>query len=673
MMGRLKAIVAALLLVLPLTAGADEGLWLIQDLNKALEKRMRERGLRMPAKAIYDVDSGSGAADAVVSFGGRYSGAFVSDKGLLLTSGRPAVSFVGKLGDVGKDLLRDGFWAASEQHEIPVPGEKVYSLNAVYDVTADYNTLLSRLGDPDKVSDKLEKAYAEATKLPCFVHVYWAGEKVYVCAYKIYDDVRLVAVPPAPAVNPDGKDGEWSWPVSRCDFSLYRVFENGHPAKIRNSLLVSVDGYGKGSFAAAAGFPAVTRRVSSAAEYRIRSGVTRPMAGQLGLARLDILERWMSSDPSLEALYSSRASRLRESLESDSASLAAERRFGLQEKKTAKDEMIQSAVDQDQVFGGRWRGLIKRLDESYGRLAPGEVDKIRWNETLVDGTFVGSYLMRAASAADAKEASEIISSAVSETDPRVEKELLANALSEFYTNMDMRYFGHYQRWIQDRFGYDWDSAAEYLWNNSLLSKPEVTSGVESMDDLEGDSLYKFLMDSPLELSDQLDGHASKADEANAATREYLKARYWAGARSYNPEYPDGDSTLRLSFGTSDGSFSTPDILLDKTRSSSSSRWNTAVEKDFWGRWGFRVGGKRHKMTTNFRTSADFAAGMEGAPVLDSYGRLIGVVSGGSPEAVASGEAYVEGTGCVCTDIRFILWTLDRYAGQKRMVKEFVVD
>ena len=207
MMGRLKAIVAALLLVLPLTAGADEGLWLIQDLNKALEKRMRERGLRMPAKAIYDVDSGSGAADAVVSFGGRYSGAFVSDKGLLLTSGRPAVSFVGKLGDVGKDLLRDGFWAASEQHEIPVPGEKVYSLNAVYDVTADYNTLLSRLGDPDKVSDKLEKAYAEATKLPCFVHVYWAGEKVYVCAYKIYDDVRLVAVPPAPAVNPDGRTG----------------------------------------------------------------------------------------------------------------------------------------------------------------------------------------------------------------------------------------------------------------------------------------------------------------------------------------------------------------------------------------------------------------------------------------------------------------------------------
>ena len=86
---------------------------------------MVERGLKMSAKAIYDMDSpGAGVADAVVSLGGRYSGAFVSDKGLFLTSGIPAAAFIGRLGDAGKDLLKDGFWAASEQHEIPVPGSR---------------------------------------------------------------------------------------------------------------------------------------------------------------------------------------------------------------------------------------------------------------------------------------------------------------------------------------------------------------------------------------------------------------------------------------------------------------------------------------------------------------------------------------------------------------------
>ena len=306
-------------------------------------------------------------------------------------------------------------------------------------------------------------------------------------------------------------------------------------------------------------------------------------------------------------------------------------------------------------------------------MVPGEKDKIWRDGTLVNGTFVGGYLLRAAGASSPEEASEIIYSAIRETDPRVEKDLLAYAMSEYYTNLDLRYFGPYQRWIQDRFGYDWSAAAEYLWGKSLLSKPAVTSELESMDDLKNDPLYKFLTDSPLRLYDVLDGHAAKSAEASAAAKEYKKARYWAGVRSGDPEYPDGDSTLRLSFGVSDGSYTTPSELLEKTRSATSSRWNAAMEKDFWGRWGFKVAGKRHSMATNFMVSADFAEGMEGSPVLDAYGRLIGVVSSGTPVGVASKEAYLEGGGCVCTDIRLILWAIDRYAGQKRLVKEFVVD
>ena len=172
-MRKLKAIVFAILVILPSAAWADEGLWLIQDLNSALEKRMVERGLKMSAKAIYDMDSpGAGVADAVVSLGGRYSGAFVSDKGLFLTSGIPAAAFIGRLGDAGKDLLKDGFWAASEQHEIPVPGEKVYSLRRVFDVTEEFKGLESQLGDPAQASHRLEMAYAEATKLTCYAHIY---------------------------------------------------------------------------------------------------------------------------------------------------------------------------------------------------------------------------------------------------------------------------------------------------------------------------------------------------------------------------------------------------------------------------------------------------------------------------------------------------------------------
>ena len=35
---------------------ADEGMWLIQDINSALEKKMHERGLKLSAGEIYNAD-----------------------------------------------------------------------------------------------------------------------------------------------------------------------------------------------------------------------------------------------------------------------------------------------------------------------------------------------------------------------------------------------------------------------------------------------------------------------------------------------------------------------------------------------------------------------------------------------------------------------------------------
>lgn len=49
-------------------AEADEGMWLIQDINSALEKKMQERGLKLSAGEIYNADApGSAVSDAIVS------------------------------------------------------------------------------------------------------------------------------------------------------------------------------------------------------------------------------------------------------------------------------------------------------------------------------------------------------------------------------------------------------------------------------------------------------------------------------------------------------------------------------------------------------------------------------------------------------------------------------
>lgn len=60
---------------------ADEGMWLLGNLNKQTRQAMKEMGLQMPADKLYNPKKPS-LKDAVVSFGGFCSGVVVSEDAL---------------------------------------------------------------------------------------------------------------------------------------------------------------------------------------------------------------------------------------------------------------------------------------------------------------------------------------------------------------------------------------------------------------------------------------------------------------------------------------------------------------------------------------------------------------------------------------------------------------
>jgi hypothetical protein len=76
------------------------------------------------------------------------------------------------------------------------------------------------------------------------------------------------------------------------------------------------------------------------------------------------------------------------------------------------------------------------------------------------------------------------------------------------------------------------------------------------------------------------------------------------------------------------------------------------------------------MYVNFLTDNDITGGNSGSPVLNSKGELIGLAFDGNKESLAS-DVYCTPSynKCVCVDIRFVLWTLDRYAGMTRIIDE----
>ena len=115
-----------IMLAAGLTAAADEGMWMIQAIDSALEKKMQERGLELSAGEIYDADApGATIADAIVSLEFGCTGSIISDQGLMITNHHCAYGDVHKLSTPEHNYLDEGFWAMHSDEEVNINGKSV--------------------------------------------------------------------------------------------------------------------------------------------------------------------------------------------------------------------------------------------------------------------------------------------------------------------------------------------------------------------------------------------------------------------------------------------------------------------------------------------------------------------------------------------------------------------
>lgn len=696
-------IAAAVFAVSGFAAMADEGMWMINGIDKALEKKMQERGLKLSAGEIYDADApGATVSDAVISLGFYCTGSMISDEGLLITNHHCAYADIYALSDQEHNYLEDGYWAMDRSKEIPIPGKQVFFLKKVLDVTDEVEKVREEAkaeGKPAgmrRISWIMENRYKEETGLEASLNSMWGGQKYYMALYQVYTDLRLVAAPPVSIAAFGGDVDNWEWPQHKGDFTIYRLYSapDGSPAeyskdnvpyKPENHLKISIKGYQPGDFTMVIGYPGKTNRYSSGSETRFIETVDLPISTKLRGHQAEIIKGWMNKDPEIRLKYSENFFNLSNVSEDQLGELQCLKRFKVLEEKEARDKELQEWIDASPDRKAKWGTLLADMEKEHASIDSTEKDKAIFRETLFRGTFISRTLMRLRNNHGPQQASrKIIMDCLSETDPRVEKDLVGYAVEEFYKGVDSVFMGPYQKELLKRYGNDYKAITDEIWDNSFVSSKEKMLAYKGKEQLDDDPLCKWLWDTPIQSFNNHEGELGHHNHLIMLQRDYKAALYQMYLDKGIEQYPDANSTMRISYGTvgtlepRDGIVyswrSTTAGILEKYDPDDHDFTLTGVQKKLletgdWGRYADASDGLMH---VDFLTDNDITGGNSGSPVLNADGELIGLAFDGNKESLASDLSYtVDYNKCVNADIRYVLWLLQNY-GMSYLLDELTI-
>lgn len=704
------------LLLILTPSRADEGMWLINLLDKNLTSKMRAAGLKIDPKIIYDENTAS-LSDAVVALDFGCTGSIISKDGLLITNHHCAYGDVHALSTPNKNYLEDGFWAMKRDQEIYINGKSVFFLRKVMDVSEEVKRVsdsLKTAGQPSgmrRISSVMEGAASKKSGMESMLMSMWRGSKYYMFYYEVYTDIRLVGAPPVSIAAYGGETDNWEWPQHKGDFALYRVYggKDGKPAKYsvnnvpitpKKVLNISTKGVKEGDFTMVMGFPGRTNRYNSSFGVNEKERVTNPVSVKLRKGKLQIMNSFMEIDPAVRLKYADHYFSISNVQELMAGEVTNFRRFGVVDIKKSQEKELQSWIESDLERAEKWGDLLKKMEESYNKTEKIAKARKYFQETMVAGQgfiYMGNRTNSLKTAKDREKLDTLrvgsehhktlirnIESGYESCDLRVEKELMNFQLREFLGAVPEEYWGDYIRRLYKEFYGDSKLMTDYVFENSIILNPDKFRATVSKDQ----PIDLYIEDPISQLSRSARITEFNSDETKIMDGESLfdmEAYYTRLVYQMNKErgvvqYPDANSTMRLTYGTvgpinpSDGIYyssqSTTQGFIDKYNPDNY-EFNIKPEvlsllksKD-WGRWG-----DKGKLYVNFLSNNDITGGNSGSPVLNAKGELVGLAFDGNKESLA-GDAYFhpQMNKCVNVDIRYILWIIEKYAKANHLIEE----
>ena len=310
-----------LVVSMPTTGFADEGMWLFNDLPKE------------HLKAKYGFEPTEAWADKLMKSCVRFnvggSASFVSSNGLVLTNHHVAFDTLSKLSDEKNNYAKDGFLARTTEQELKAPDLELNQLFKISDVTDKVNASVTADMSPSDAAKarraKIGEIESEAMKssgLRSDVVTLYGGGKYHLYQYKKYTDVRLVWAPEAGIAFFGGDADNFEYPRYNLDATIFRVYEDGKPAKIEHFLKWSENGPKELELTFVAGNPGRTSRIYTNAALKHQRDVRLPYVLDFIRRREVLLQQFGLGGPELERI-------------------AKDQLFGIQNSRKARIGMLQ--------------------------------------------------------------------------------------------------------------------------------------------------------------------------------------------------------------------------------------------------------------------------------------------------------------------------------------------
>ncbi|NSW45323.1 MAG: S46 family peptidase [Bacteroidales bacterium] len=693
---------------------ADEGMWIPMLLGNQTYEAMKKKGFKLSPEDIYSINKAS-MKDAVVLFGRGCTGEFVSEHGLLITNHHCGYGSIQRHSTLEHDYLTDGFWAKELKDELPNQGLTVSILVRMEDVTdyvlkniPDHATEMQRGSIIAKAIEELKNKHAENKKYSVEVKPFYYGNQYFMFVYQVFRDVRLVGAPPSSVGKFGGDTDNWMWPRHTGDFSVFRVYANKDnepadyspdnvPYKPKKHFKINIAGVKEGDFTMVFGFPGTTQEYIPSYAVEMIQNVENPHQIRLRDLRLQVIKAAMDTNRFIRIQYANKQAGIANAWKKWIGENNGLKRLRTIEHKRAFEVEFDNWANIEYERSLQYGNIIKEYKNTYEKLSPLSFVETYYFEGLMGVEMISfaKNLKKIVSAANEDEIKTNLNQFYSSAEGFfknfnmvIDKKIFARLIGEFMQNVDAKYTPKTLLYLKKKYKNNWDKCAENIYKQSFLTdikKIEILktfspNKVKKM--LANEVFFKIWNETALLYQSQIEPLSSKLNiKIDSLNRIFIKAQ--KEMLTDKNFYPDANLTLRLSYGNiasyepQDGIrydwFTTLDGVMEKEDSTIYDYAIPTKLKTLWKNKDFGAYAEKGVMHTCFIANNHTTGGNSGSPVLNANGELIGVNFDRTWESTMSDIQY-DPQRCrnVVLDIRYVLFIIDKYAENERLIKEMEV-